>query len=167
VNITLLHLITRRSGKTLAFVIPLITWITSLPTLEREADIDNGPYGVILAPTRELCLQIAEETEKFSRPLNVRTVSVIGGASREEQGFQLRQGVEIVIATPGRLVDVLENRYLVLNQCTYIVMDEADRMCGVLSSLFTLHPSNLHSRRLGVWNVCDACLVLEKTSDLS
>lgn len=58
----------------------------------------------------------------------MRTVSVIGGQSREEQGFQLRQGVEIVVATPGRLVDVLENRYLVLNQCTYLVMDEADRM---------------------------------------
>jgi len=116
------------SGKTLAFVIPLVTWITSLPVLEREADIDNGPYGVILAPTRELCLQIDEETRKFSIPLKVRTVAVIGGASREEQGFQLRQGVEIVVATPGRLVDVLENRYLVLNQCTYLVMDEADRM---------------------------------------
>ena len=72
--------------------------------------------------------QIEEETRKFAKPLAIRTVSVIGGASREEQGFQLRLGCEIVIATPGRLVDVLENRYLVLNQCTYLVMDEADRM---------------------------------------
>lgn len=53
---------------------------------------------------------------------------VVGGLSREEQGFRLRMGCEIVIATPGRLIDVLENRYLVLNQCTYIVLDEADRM---------------------------------------
>lgn len=119
------------SGKTLAFVIPLLTWITSLPKLEREADIDNGPYGVILAPTRELVLQIEEETIKFARPLGVRTVSVIGGQSREDQGFQLRLGCEIVLATPGRLVDVLENHYLVLNQCTYLVMDEADRMLGM------------------------------------
>jgi ATP-dependent RNA helicase DDX23/PRP28 len=116
------------SGKTLAFVIPLVTWITSLPKLEREADIDNGPYGVILAPTRELCQQISAETDKFSRPLNIRTVTIVGGVSREEQGMELRRGVEIIIATPGRLVDVLENRYLVLNQCTYLVMDEADRM---------------------------------------
>lgn len=57
-----------------------------------------------------------------------RTVVVVGGLSREDQGFKLRMGCEIVIATPGRLIDVLENRYLVLNQCTYIVLDEADRM---------------------------------------
>lgn len=56
------------------------------------------------------------------------TVVVVGGLSREDQGFKLRMGCEIVIATPGRLIDVLENRYLVLNQCTYIVLDEADRM---------------------------------------
>lgn len=53
---------------------------------------------------------------------------VVGGLSREDQGFQLRLGCEIVICTPGRLIDVLENRYLVLNQCSYIVLDEADRM---------------------------------------
>lgn len=57
-----------------------------------------------------------------------RTVVVVGGLSREDQGFKLRMGCEIVIATPGRLIDVLENRYLVLSQCTYIVLDEADRM---------------------------------------
>jgi superfamily II DNA/RNA helicase len=75
-----------------------------------------------------LAQQIEEETKKFGTPLGIRTVVVVGGLSREEQGFQLRLGCEIVIATPGRLIDVLENRYLVLNQCTYIVMDEADRM---------------------------------------
>jgi ATP-dependent RNA helicase DDX23/PRP28 len=65
---------------------------------------------------------------KFAKKLGIKTVAVIGGLSREEQGFQLRLGCEIVIATPGRLIDVLENRYLVLNQCSYVVMDEADRM---------------------------------------
>lgn len=57
-------------------------------------------------------------------------MSVIGGLSREDQGFKLRLGVQIVIGTPGRLIDVLENRYLTLQQCTYLVMDEADRMIG-------------------------------------
>ncbi|XP_073238098.1 probable ATP-dependent RNA helicase DDX23 [Porites lutea] len=71
---------------------------------------------------------IEDEAAKFGRPLGVRTVSVIGGLSREDQGFQLRLGCEIVIATPGRLIDVLENRYLVLSRCSYIVLDEADRM---------------------------------------
>jgi ATP-dependent RNA helicase DDX23/PRP28 len=116
------------SGKTAAFVIPLLVWITSLPKIVREADVDQGPYAIILAPTRELAQQIEEETMKFAGPLKIRTVSVVGGLSREEQGFQLRLGCEIVIATPGRLIDVLENRYLVLSQCTYVVLDEADRM---------------------------------------
>lgn len=116
------------SGKTLAFLIPLLVWIQSLPKIERTEDADQGPYAMILAPTRELAQQIEEETVKFGAPLGIRTVVVVGGLSREEQGFKLRMGCEIVIATPGRLIDVLENRYLVLNQCTYIVMDEADRM---------------------------------------
>ncbi len=88
----------------------------------------QGPYSIILAPTRELAQQIEEECNKFGLPLGIRTVGVIGGLSREEQGFKLRMGCEIVIATPGRLIDVLENRYLVLSRCTYIVLDEADRM---------------------------------------
>ncbi|XP_039300703.1 probable ATP-dependent RNA helicase DDX23, partial [Nilaparvata lugens] len=116
------------SGKTLAFLIPLIMWIQSLPKIDRMEDADQGPYAIILAPTRELAQQIEEETNKFGQPLGIRTVVVVGGLSREEQGFRLRMGCEVVIATPGRLIDVLENRYLVLNQCTYIVLDEADRM---------------------------------------
>lgn len=116
------------SGKTAAFVIPLLVWITELPKVVRDAEEDEGPYAIILAPTRELAQQIEEETHKFAKPLGIRTVSIIGGLSREDQGFQLRQGCEIVIATPGRLIDVLENRYLVLGRCTYIVLDEADRM---------------------------------------
>lgn len=55
---------------------------------------------------------------------------MIGGLSREDQGFKLRLGCHIVIGTPGRLIDVLENRYLTLQQCTYLIMDEADRMIG-------------------------------------
>ena len=116
------------SGKTLAFLIPLLVWIQSLPKIARIEDADQGPYAMVLAPTRELAQQIEEETKVFGEPLGIRTVAVIGGLSREEQGMKLRMGCEIVIATPGRLVDVLENRYLVLNQCTYIVFDEADKM---------------------------------------
>lgn len=116
------------SGKTAAFLIPLLVWITTLPKIDRIEDSDQGPYAVILAPTRELAQQIEEETIKFGKPLGIRTVAVIGGISREDQGFRLRMGCEIVIATPGRLIDVLENRYLVLSRCTYVVLDEADRM---------------------------------------
>ena len=116
------------SGKTVAFLLPLLIWIMSQPKIVRQEEIDQGPYAVIMAPTRELAQQIEEETLKFASALEIRTVAIIGGISREEQGFKLRLGCEIVIATPGRLIDVLENRYLVLSRCTYVVLDEADRM---------------------------------------
>ena len=61
----------------------------------RFEDVDQGPYAIILAPTRELAQQIEEETIKFGRPLGVRTVAIIGGISREEQGFALRKGCEV------------------------------------------------------------------------
>jgi ATP-dependent RNA helicase DDX23/PRP28 len=115
------------SGKTAAFIISLLVWM-SLPKETKEVDDDEGPYAIILAPTRELAQQIEEEASKFCQPCGVRTVAVVGGLSREEQGFQLRLGCDIVIATPGRLIDVIENRYLVLSRCTYVVPDEADRM---------------------------------------
>ena len=116
------------SGKTCAFLLPLLVWIQSLPKVTRLEDQDQGPYAIIMAPTRELAQQIEEECNNFGTPLGIRTVAVIGGLSREDQGFKLRLGCEIVIATPGRLIDVLDNRYLVLSRCTYIVLDEADRM---------------------------------------
>jgi ATP-dependent RNA helicase DDX23/PRP28 len=69
------------SGKTAAFLIPLLVWITSLPKIERDEDADQGPYAIIMAPTRELAQQIEEETVKFGTPLGIRTVAVIGGIS--------------------------------------------------------------------------------------
>lgn len=116
------------SGKTLAFLLPLMIWIVSLPKEQRVADEELGPFALILAPTRELAQQIEEETLKFAKPLNIRTTLIIGGVSKEVQGVSLRSGVEIVIATPGRLIDVIETRYLVLSRCTYVVLDEADKM---------------------------------------
>ena len=118
------------SGKTLAFLIPLLVWITSQHDYKgnRTAEDDLGPYALILAPTRELAQQIEEETKKFAKPLDINTALIIGGVTHEVQGLQLRTGVEIVIATPGRLIDVLSNRYLVLSRCTYVVLDEADKM---------------------------------------
>lgn len=113
------------SGKTAAFLIPLLVWITTLPKIDRYRnsvlniskitfvcfmlcsqlwtfcrccrieDSDQGPYAVILAPTRELAQQIEEETIKFGKPLGIRTVAVIGGISREDQGFRLRMGCEV------------------------------------------------------------------------
>ncbi|KAM7259182.1 hypothetical protein ACFE04_014923 [Oxalis oulophora] len=115
------------SGKTAAFVLPMLTYISRLPPMSEENEAE-GPYAVVMAPTRELAQQIEEETMKFAKFLDIRVVSIVGGQSIEEQGFKIRQGCEVVIATPGRLIDCLERRYAVLNQCNYVVLDEADRM---------------------------------------
>jgi ATP-dependent RNA helicase DDX23/PRP28 len=82
----------------------------------------------VLAPTRELVLQIAEEARKLGSGIGVQVVSIVGGESIETQGMQLRQGCHVIVATPGRLKDCLERRYCVLQQCNYVVLDEADRM---------------------------------------
>ncbi|KAG0562769.1 hypothetical protein KC19_9G170100 [Ceratodon purpureus] len=115
------------SGKTAAFVLPMLTYISKLPPMTEEIEAE-GPYAVVMAPTRELAQQIEDETVKFAHFLDIRVVSIVGGQSIEDQGFKLRQGCEVVIATPGRLIDCLERRYAVLNQCNYVVLDEADRM---------------------------------------
>lgn len=115
------------SGKTAAFVLPLLTYVKSLPALDDETSQD-GPYALVMAPSRELALQIDEETNKFASFCKSRTVAVVGGRDAEKQAFYLRQGAEIVIGTPGRIKDCLEKAYTVLNQCNYLVLDEADRM---------------------------------------
>ncbi|TKA27793.1 Pre-mRNA-splicing ATP-dependent RNA helicase prp28 [Salinomyces thailandicus] len=115
------------SGKTAAFLLPLLVYISALPTLD-EMTKNDGPYAIILAPTRELAQQIELEARKFATPLGFKCVSLVGGHSIEEQSYNMRDGAEIIIATPGRLVDCIERRVLVLSQCCYIIMDEADRM---------------------------------------
>ncbi|ORX87071.1 P-loop containing nucleoside triphosphate hydrolase protein [Anaeromyces robustus] len=115
------------SGKTASFIIPMLVYISQLPPIT-EDNMADGPYALILAPTRELVQQIEEEAIKFAKPLGFNCVSLVGGHAVEGQAFNLRNGAEIVMATPGRLKDCLDNRILVLSQCTYVVMDEADRM---------------------------------------
>ncbi|KAM3250731.1 hypothetical protein P3L10_004801 [Capsicum annuum] len=118
------------SGKTAAFVLPMLSYITRLPPSSEEngEDGEDGPYAVVLAPTRELAQQIEHETVKLAHYLGIKVVSIVGGQSIEEQSFRIRQGCEVVIATPGRLLDFFKRRYCVLNQCNYVVLDEADRM---------------------------------------
>ena len=92
------------------------------------ATAEAGPYALVMAPTRELAQQISDECNKFGREMGIRNVCIVGGLAIEEQGAKLRDGCEIVIGTPGRLIDCVERRYLVLDQCNYVVLDEADRM---------------------------------------
>ncbi|KAF1984565.1 pre-mRNA-splicing ATP-dependent RNA helicase prp28 [Aulographum hederae CBS 113979] len=115
------------SGKTAAFLLPLLVYISALPPLD-DATRNDGPYAIILAPTRELAQQIELEAKKFAGPLGFNCVSLVGGHKIETQAYSMRDGAEIVIATPGRLLDCIERRMLVLGQCCYVIMDEADRM---------------------------------------
>lgn len=115
------------SGKTASFVLPMITEIMKLPRM--TADIaGDGPYGLIIVPTRELANQIEVEAKKFLSPLGFKCLAVVGGHAISEQSFHLRNGAEIIIATPGRLRDCIDQHIVVLNQCKYVVLDEADRM---------------------------------------
>ncbi|WWC92321.1 pre-mRNA-splicing ATP-dependent RNA helicase PRP28 [Kwoniella dendrophila CBS 6074] len=115
------------SGKTAAFVIPMLDYIGHLPPFDDE-NRHKGPYALIMAPTRELAQQIEQEALRFAKPMGYNCVSIVGGRSVEEQQFNLRNGAEIIIATPGRLKDMIDKSMLVMSQCRYVVMDEADRM---------------------------------------
>jgi ATP-dependent RNA helicase DDX42 len=112
------------SGKTAAFVLPMIVHIMDQPELEKE----EGPIGVVCAPTRELAHQIYLEAKKFAKPYNLRVAAVYGGVSKFDQFKELKAGCEIVIATPGRLIDLLKMKALKMFRATYLVLDEADRM---------------------------------------
>lgn len=115
------------SGKTCAYLLPLLVYVTDQPRITQMTSGD-GPYAIILVPTRELAKQITEECDKFANFLEFRTVSIVGGESYNDQGISLRDGAEIIIATPGRMFDCIERRILVLSRCNYVVLDEADRM---------------------------------------
>lgn len=112
------------SGKTLAYILPAIVHINAQPAL-RPGD---GPIALVLAPTRELAMQIQVECEKFGTSSRVRSTCVYGGVPRGPQIRTLNRGVEICIATPGRLIDMLESNATNLRRVTYLVLDEADRM---------------------------------------
>ncbi|WFD29029.1 RNA helicase [Malassezia sp. CBS 17886] len=115
------------SGKTASFVIPMLSYVSRMPPIDDE-NRHLGPYALILAPTRELAQQIESDTRKFAAKLGFTVVSLVGGRDLTEQSFNLRNGAEVVIATPGRLQDCIERHVVVLGQCTFLVLDEADRM---------------------------------------
>lgn len=115
------------SGKTASFVIPMLCFIKDLPPLD-HGNSHLGPYALVLAPTRELALQIESEATKFAKAMNFICVSIVGGHTVESQTTNLLSGAHIIIATPGRLRDLIDRRILALAQCVYVVLDEADRM---------------------------------------
>ncbi|KAF8650990.1 hypothetical protein AX16_004976 [Volvariella volvacea WC 439] len=112
------------SGKTISFALPAMLHINAQPLLAPG----DGPIALVLAPTRELAVQIQQECTKFGANSRIRNTAIYGGAPKGPQIRDLQRGVEIVIATPGRLIDMLETHKTNLRRVTYLVMDEADRM---------------------------------------
>ena len=111
------------TGKTAAFGLPLI----------QKTDVgDNRPQSLILCPTRELCLQIAGDLNDYSKYVDgLKVLPVYGGSSIESQIRSLKKGVHIIVATPGRLLDLMKRRTVSLATVTNVVMDEADEMLNM------------------------------------
>ncbi|KAL0241771.1 hypothetical protein GEMRC1_007006 [Eukaryota sp. GEM-RC1] len=121
------------SGKTGAFLVPIIADMLMGPPIEHSIVIGSyrhvtAPSLLVLAPTRELAIQIHNECKKFTYKTGLNSVCLYGGAPMREQLMQLQRGCAIVVATPGRLKDVCERGRISLQQIQYLVLDEADRM---------------------------------------
>ncbi|KAL2131241.1 hypothetical protein VTI74DRAFT_5367 [Chaetomium olivicolor] len=115
------------SGKTMAFVLPMLRHIKD----QDPVSGDDGPIALIMTPTRELCTQIYSDLLPFTKALKLRAVAAYGGNAIKDQIAELKRGAEIIVATPGRMIDLLaanSGRVTNLKRATYLVLDEADRM---------------------------------------
>ncbi|KAF5833186.1 P-loop containing nucleoside triphosphate hydrolase protein [Dunaliella salina] len=115
------------SGKTLGFGLPMMAHITK----QKEAGVvgkGKGPFAVVMAPTRELALQINQVLEDAGSKCGIHSLCVYGGVPKKEQIDSLRRGTDVVVGTPGRMEDLMNDNILKLNEVTYLVLDEADRM---------------------------------------
>ena len=111
------------TGKTAAF---------GIPVLQRINPDDKSTQAIVLSPTRELCLQIADDMKDFSKYMEgVRIVAVYGGTSIENQIHAIKRGVQIIVATPGRLIDLMNRGVARLDTVRNVVLDEADEMLNM------------------------------------
>ncbi|HEY4325417.1 MAG TPA: DEAD/DEAH box helicase [Mucilaginibacter sp.] len=111
------------TGKTAAFGLPL------LELLDFE---ENYPQALVLCPTRELCLQITNDIKNYAKKMgNVNVVAVYGGANISDQLRQIKRGVQIVVATPGRMLDIINRKAIDFSKVKYVVLDEADEMLNM------------------------------------
>ncbi len=113
------------SGKTLAFGVPMVM------ALPDPADIDHGPAGLVLCPTRELALQVAEVLEPLAKTKGHTITAVYGGEKIEKQISAIQRGTGIIVATPGRLIDLLQRGDVKLDEVKMVAVDEADRMADM------------------------------------
>jgi ATP-dependent RNA helicase DeaD len=129
------------TGKTAAFALPLLHRL-----LERAAAGGAGPRGLVLVPTRELAMQVAEALHKYSKRTSLRVLPVYGGAPMDQQIRALRRGADVVVATPGRALDLMRRQTLVLDAIEVLVLDEADEMLDMgfaedLEAILTATPA--------------------------
>ncbi len=117
------------TGKTAAFLISIITYDLENPSLNDRPP--GTPYALIIAPTRELVLQICSDAEGLAANTGIEVISVVGGMDYEKQKKQLLKPVGIVVATPGRLLDFCRSNVINLSQVESLVIDEADRMLSM------------------------------------
>jgi ATP-dependent RNA helicase DeaD len=110
------------TGKTAAFGLPLVNKVDGK---------SRTPQGLVVCPTRELCLQITKDLENYAKYLDINIVAVYGGADIRRQVTQINKGVSIVVATPGRLVDLIKRKSISLAEVRYVVLDEADEMLNM------------------------------------
>lgn len=113
------------TGKTAAFALPIIQ---RLSQQSRKPNTRRRIRSLILSPTRELALQIADNIKAYSQYLDLRSVAIVGGVSQHLQERSLQQGADILIATPGRLIDLINQKHVDLQDVQILVLDEADRM---------------------------------------
>lgn len=113
------------TGKTAAFAIPILQLLTQSPIEKNEG---KRIRCLILTPTRELAIQIGESFSAYGRHTNIKHTVVFGGVGQKPQTDALQKGVEVLIATPGRLLDLINQKFIRLNQLEIFVLDEADRM---------------------------------------
>jgi len=112
------------TGKTAAFGLPLLQRLAGNPV----APEPKSPRALILAPTRELALQIGDSLRSYGRNLKLRYAVILGGVNQNKQVSAVRNGVDILVATPGRLLDLIDQKHVRLNTVSALVIDEADRM---------------------------------------
>src|SRR5690606_34385060 len=110
------------SGKTIAFALPLVARLSGAPSRPQQ------PRGLVLAPTRELATQIAATLAPLAKAAGLRVTTVFGGVSQRPQEEALRRGVDIVVACPGRLEDLMSQKVVRLDRVEISVLDEADHM---------------------------------------
>lgn len=138
------------TGKTISFVLPALVHARAQKPL-RE---DDGPIVLVLAPTRELVTQIEEVVREYAPFFDLRCAAVYGGTSMVPQKRALKRGVEVLIATPGRLIDLHKQNFCPLNRVTYLVLDEADRMLdmGFEPQLNQIIPETNKNRQSLMWS---------------